>query len=66
MLALMTIRDLPLEQRAAWQEIFRHYVFDADEQTSSHIGKQAQRALAPLDENAARILRAQLIKKMNR
>ena len=66
MLALMTIRDLPREQRAAWQEIFRHYVFEADEQTSSHIGKQAQRALAPLDENAARILRAQLIKKMNR
>jgi hypothetical protein len=66
MLALMTIRDLPREQRAAWQELFRHYVFEADEHTSSHIGKQARRALAPLDEDAARILRAQLIKKMNR
>jgi hypothetical protein len=66
MLALMTIRDLPPEQRAAWQEIFRHYVFEADAHTSSHIGEQARRALAPLDENAARILRAQLIKKLNR
>ena len=66
MLALMSVRDLPREQRAAWQELFRHYVFDADEHTSSHIGKQAQRSLAPLDENAARVLRAQLIKKMNR
>ena len=66
MLALMTIRDLPLEQRAAWQELFRHYVFEADEHTSEHIGKQAQRLLAPLDEDAARALRAQLLKKMNR
>ena len=66
MLALMTIRDLPREQRAAWQELFRHYVFEADEHTSAHIGKPAQRVLAPLDENAARALRAQLIKKMNR
>lgn len=66
MLALMTVRDLPKEQRAAWQELFRHYVFEADEHTSEHIGKDAQRALAPLDDNAARILRAQLIKKLNR
>lgn len=66
MLTLMSVRDLPREQRVAWQELFRHYIFEADEQTSAHIGKDAQRALAPLDENAARVLRAQLIKKMNR
>ena len=66
MLALMSVRDLPREQRAAWQELFRHYVFEADEHTSAHIGEDAQRVLAPLDENAARMLRAQLIKKMNR
>ena len=66
MLSLMTMRDLPPEQRAAWQEIFRHYIFEADEHTAAHIGKPAQRVLAPLDENAARVLRAQLIKKMNR
>jgi hypothetical protein len=66
MLALMSVRDLPREQRAAWQELFRHYVFEADEETSAHIGKEAQRVLAPLDDNTARALRAQLIKKMNR
>jgi hypothetical protein len=66
MMALMSMRDLPREQRAAWQEIFRHYVFEADEETSAHIGKPAQRVLAPLNEDTARILRAQLIKKMNR
>ena len=66
MMALMSMRDLPREQRAAWQEIFRHYVFEADAATSAHIGKDAQRVLAPLNEDTARMLRAQLIKKMNR
>jgi hypothetical protein len=66
MLALMTMRELPREQRAAWEEIFRHYVFEADEHTASHIDKKAQRVLAPLNEESARLLRAQLIKKMNR
>ena len=66
MLALLTVRDLPPEQRRAWADLFRHYVFEADEQTSAHIGKDAQRVLAPLDDNAARMLRAQLIQKMNR
>ena len=66
MLALLSMRDLPRAQRAAWQEIFRHYVFEADEATSSHIGKEAQRSLAPMTEDTARMLRAQLIKKMNR
>ncbi len=66
MLALMSVRDLPRAQRLAWQEIFRHYVFEADDGTSAHIGKDARRVLAPLDADAARILRAQLLKKMNR
>ena len=66
MQALLSIRDLPPTQRKVWQELFRHYVFEADEQTSAHIPPAARRALAPLDENAARTLRAQLLKMMNR
>jgi len=66
MQALLSIRDLPPVQRKVWQELFRHYVFEADEQTSAHIPPAARRALAPLDENAARTLRAQLLKMMNR
>ncbi|MES2126631.1 MAG: cupin-like domain-containing protein [Pseudomonadota bacterium] len=66
MLSLMCMRDLPPAQRKAWQEIFRHYVFEADDSTSAHIPPAAQRLLAPLDGNGARMLRAQLLKKMNR
>lgn len=66
MLAVMSVRDLPPAQRAAWQELFRHYVFEADEATAAHIPAPARRVLAPLDDNATRQLRSQLLKKINR
>jgi hypothetical protein len=66
LMALMTIRELPPEQRAAWQEQFRHYVFEADADTAAHIAPAARRVLAPLDDDATRTLRAQLLKKINR
>ncbi|UGQ46936.1 cupin-like domain-containing protein [Massilia endophytica] len=64
--ALMSVRDLPKEQRKAWQELFRHYVFEADEDTAGHIPAGARRILAPLNADATRELRAQLLKRMNR
>ena len=64
--ALMSVRDLPQEQRRAWQELFRHYVFEADEATAAHIPAHARGVLAPLDDDATRLLRAQLLKRMNR
>jgi hypothetical protein len=66
MLALLTMRELPPEQRAAWQEIFRHYIFEPSEASLAHLPPQARYALAPLNENAARNLRAALIKRINR
>jgi hypothetical protein len=66
MLAIMTVRDLPAEQRKAWENLFRHYVFEADEHTADHIPANARRVLAPLDEEAVRDLRARLLKKLNR
>ncbi len=66
MLALMSIRDLPVEQRKAWQNIFRHYVFEPDDGTAGHIPEHARRVLSPLDAKTARELRAQLLKRFNR
>ena len=66
MLALMSVRDLPAEQRAAWQEIFRHYVFEADQDTAAHIPEGARRTLAPLTPEVARELRARLLQRLNR
>lgn len=66
MLAIMTVRDLPAEQRDAWQDMFRHYVFEAGEETCGHIPEHARRVLAPLTEDTTRQLRAKLLKRLNR
>ena len=66
MLALMTIRDLPPAQRVAWQELFRHYVFETDEHSFDHIPPGARGVLAPMNADTARAVRAQLLQKMNR
>ncbi|NZA28670.1 cupin-like domain-containing protein [Luteimonas sp. SJ-92] len=66
MLALMSVRDLPPQERATWQEVFRHYVFEPGEATDGHIPEAARRVLAPLDDTRARELRARLLQRLNR
>ena len=65
-LAIMSVRDLPEAQRQAWRHLFDHYVFEAGEHAAEHIPKHARRLLSPLDADASRVLRAQLLKKLNR
>lgn len=64
--ALLSLRGLPAHQRKAWQALFSHYIFEADDTTHAHIPESAQGSLAPIDERAARQLRAQLLNKLNR
>jgi len=46
--------------------MFRHYVFEAGEETCGHIPEHARRVLAPLTEDTTRQLRAKLLKRLNR
>jgi hypothetical protein len=66
MLALLTMRELPPAQRRAWQELFRHYVFESDGSEAAHIPPPVRRMLAPLDADGARALRIQLLNRLNR
>ena len=66
MLAIMTIRDLPAHERAIWDDVFRHYVFSADETTRAHIPERARGVLGPIDDDQARALRARLLQRLNR
>jgi len=66
MLTLMTVRDLPAEQRAIWENLFRHYVFQANDETAAHIPESARRALGKLDAEAIRELRANVLARLNR
>ncbi len=63
---IMGIRDLPAEQRAAWREIFDHYVFDAREEHYQHIPEQARGVLNPLDEATAKQIQQLLLSKFRR
>ena len=65
-LALMTVRDLPPAQRAAWEHLFRHYVFQPGDATAAHIPERARRSLGTLDANLVRELRASVLARLNR
>lgn len=64
--AILALRDLPPRQREACRHLFNHYVFDADESVSAHIPPTGRGCLSPLDEKAARQLRADLLNRFNR
>ena len=64
--AIMGIRELPPEQRAAWREVFDHYVFKADDKNYQHIPEGARGVLNPLDEVTARDIRNLLLNKFKR
>jgi ribosomal protein L16 Arg81 hydroxylase len=64
--AILAVRDLPERQRDAIRHLFDHYVFEANESVYSHIPEQGRGCLAPLDEQSARQLRADLLNRLNR
>jgi len=62
--ALLVIRDLPAEHRAAWGRFFEHFVFGADAATSAHIPVERRGALGGLPEPAASAIRERLIEHL--
>ncbi|MXX30077.1 MAG: cupin-like domain-containing protein [Gammaproteobacteria bacterium] len=64
--AILALRELPPRQREACRSLFDHYVFDADDSTCEHIPEAGRGWLGPLDETAAKRLRAELLNKLNR
>jgi len=64
--AILSIRELPAEQRDAWRRMFEHYVFGADADTLAHIPEGRRGVLGKLDATAARKLRAMLRNNLNR
>lgn len=64
--ALLSLRDLPKQQRQAWQGLFDYYIFNADEHSKQHIPQQRRALLEDLDETSARRLRSMIINSLNR
>lgn len=64
--AIWTVRDLPEEQKLAWQRVFEYYVFGPAQLAGAHLPEASRGVLAPFDEVRARQMRAYLINKLNR
>ncbi len=64
--AMMTIRDLPADQKAHWREMFDHYVFANDESVVGHIPKGGRGILAPMTPDLAGRIRAFLLRALSR
>lgn len=63
-LALLTIKQLPAEQKQAWQSMFEHYIFS--ENSFEHIPEKVKGSLGEMNESTARQMRAQLLNALNR
>jgi Cupin-like domain len=64
--AILSIRDLPTEDRAVWRDLFDHYVFANTPQSSDHIPEGARGVLDPLTAETAGRLRAFLLRTLSR
>ncbi len=63
--ALMTMRDLPAHERAAWRAFFDHYIFaGADDAALNHIPPAARGVLGDMTPELAARLRAQLARAL--
>ena len=63
---LLSLRDRPESEKRAWRALFDYYVFGPTDLAAAHLPEHARGPLAPLDEMAARKLRAQLLNRLNR
>jgi len=64
--ALLNIKNLPKEQKQAWQAMFNYYIFNDDPSALSHIPKHALGILESDNDIEARKIRAMLLNKLNR
>jgi ABC-type transporter MlaC component len=64
--ALLNIKGLPQEQKKAWFEMFKHYVFNKDPDALSYIQAEQLGVLNPNCDSSARRIRSLLLNKLNR
>ena len=64
--AMMTIRDLPADQKAHWRAMFDHYVFANDDSLVAHIPEGGRGILDPMTPDLAGRIRAFLLRALSR
>ena len=64
--AILTLRDLPPEQRAVWRTLFEHYVFTSGDESMSHLPREQRGMLGPPSPERAQAIRAILARAFTR
>lgn len=64
--ALLNIKNLPHEQKEAWFEMFKYYIFNNDTTALSHIPNEQLGVLNPMDNKSSRQIRSMLLNKLNK
>ena len=64
--ALLMLRPLPANQRAAWRAVLDHYVFETGGDPVAHLPPESRGALAPMTPELAAQLRAGLLRRLSR
>lgn len=65
-LALLSIRDLPVEQKKHWKNLLDHYVFEVNDDAAAHIPEPARGSLGIMNDTIARKIRAKILSRLNR
>lgn len=65
-LALLSIRDRPMQEKMAWKHIFDYYIFGDSNIPREHIPNSAWGTLGTIDDALARQMRTKIINKLNR
>jgi hypothetical protein len=63
---LLSLRDRPAAEKAAWRDLFDYYVFGDATVPRAHLPPHAQGPLAAIDEGLARRLRALVTRRLQR
>jgi hypothetical protein len=64
--AMLGLRDRPLADRQGWRALFDYYIFGDNSVPRAHLPEQAQGALADMNEENARRIRAAVHDSLNR
>ncbi|MBL4631121.1 MAG: cupin-like domain-containing protein [Paraglaciecola sp.] len=64
--AMLSVRDRPSSEKAAWKALFDYYIFSDPDQVRAHLPPESHGAFATVDDILSRRLRAMLRNNLNR